>query len=102
MAYPQIYNWIVGEVIVIPAAQAADGSWSAVFSRAGGHQSQAIWNPAGNAVYAAWDLHAIPGSGRRNQRHQWAGHHREHADLAGMLRKLEQAFLAIHYVLALL
>lgn len=53
IAYKQVRTWINGNQLTKPCAQAADGTWSCVFTRPDSSQTQAVWYPAGSKTYTA-------------------------------------------------
>jgi hypothetical protein len=52
-AYQQIHDWMVGATLTAPCSQASDGTWSCPFTRSGGYQALAVWNPVQSLPFIA-------------------------------------------------
>jgi hypothetical protein len=52
-AYQAVYSWIVGATLTGPCSEASNGTWNCAFTRPGGYQALAVWNPTRSVQFGA-------------------------------------------------
>ena len=50
VAYREVARWMVGATLSNPCS-ISNGTWTCAFTRAGGYQALAVWNPSGSKSY---------------------------------------------------
>ena len=52
VAYEQVNNWMQGATLSVPCAADGQTTWTCAFTRPGGYQAVAVWNPASPITYS--------------------------------------------------